>query len=71
MGAMYLDVSCFTPEKRPRHYAAELLALPRAERRAALDQVPEALRSWVRELVTDHIEKRRCLRLWRNAHETP
>ena len=35
-------------DKRPRHYAAEILALPsREDRQAAIDQVPEHYREWV------------------------
>lgn len=47
------------PDKRPRHYAAEIIALPtRAARAAALDAVPEIIRDWVRHLVEDHFAKR-------------
>lgn len=41
-------------EKRPRHYAAEIIALPTAEREAAFARVPTHLRQWVRDLVADH-----------------
>lgn len=38
--------------QRPRQYAAEILALTtKAERRAALSQVPDHLREWVAEYV--------------------
>lgn len=41
--------------KWPRHYAAEIIALPSREHRAdALEGVPAHLRAWVRELVEDH-----------------
>lgn len=47
------------PDKRPRHYAAEIIALPtRAARAAALDTVPAIIRDWVRHLVEDHFAKR-------------
>lgn len=47
------------PDKRPRHYAAEIIALPtRAARAAALDAVPAIIRDWVRHLVEDHFAKR-------------
>lgn len=49
--------------KRPRFYAADILALPTVDqRRAALDLVPEPLRDWVAFYVRDHFEKQRCLR---------
>lgn len=55
------------PDKRPRHYAAEIIALPtRAARAAALDAVPEIIRDWVRHLVEDHFAKRAHL-----ARRTP
>lgn len=50
------------PPKAPRHYAADMLALPTKEaRRAALAAVPESLREWVAAHVTAYFEKRRCL----------
>lgn len=46
-------------EKRPRHYISEILALKtRAERREALDKVPEDYREWVRTSVVNHFEQR-------------
>jgi hypothetical protein len=40
--------------KWPRHYAAEIIALPsRDDHAAALQRVPEHIRAWVRELVED------------------
>jgi len=58
------------PDKRPRHYAAEIIALPtRAARAAALDTVPEIIRDWVRHLVEDHFAKR--AHLARRAPATP
>lgn len=46
-------------ERRPRQYAAEIIALPnKGERAAALDRVPEHLRDWVRGLVEDHFWRR-------------
>lgn len=45
--------------KWPRHYAAEIIALPSTEERdAALERVPSHLRAWVRELVDDHFFRR-------------
>lgn len=45
--------------KWPRHYAAEIIALPsREERDAALERVPSHLRAWVRELVEAHFFRR-------------
>lgn len=41
-------------DKRPRHYAAEILRLPEAERQAALARVPAELRDWVEFYVRDH-----------------
>tara|TARA_R100000773_G_scaffold22815_1_gene20099 strand:- start:10266 stop:10421 length:156 start_codon:yes stop_codon:yes gene_type:complete len=39
-------------EKRPRQYAAEIMALKtRAERREALDKVPDKYKDWVADLV--------------------
>lgn len=46
--------------KRPRQYADEILMLnSREERLAALENVPEELRSWVRELTDDAYRKKR------------
>ena len=48
-------------DKAPRAYAAEIIFLPtRAARRAALDEVPAALREWVRFYVVDWTRRRRC-----------
>lgn len=48
--------------KRPRHYAAEILALDNVEdRQAALKKVPNELQSWVQELVEDADRKRKNL----------
>jgi len=48
--------------KRPRQYAAEIIALPmREQRQRALAEVPDDLRDWVREYVEDYFAKRRCL----------
>ena len=50
-------------ERRPRQYAAEIIAMRTAEERAAaLDQVPEELRDWVRDLVEDYFWRRRIMR---------
>ena len=39
-------------EKRPRHYAEEIMALQtRQERRDALDKVPDKYKDWVADLV--------------------
>lgn len=49
-----------TTEKRPRHYAAEIIALKsRDGRAAALARVPEIFRAWVRDLVEDYYWRRR------------
>jgi hypothetical protein len=41
--------------KRPRHYAAEIIALPTAEeRRAALEKVPELCRDITKQHVINH-----------------
>jgi len=50
-------------EKRPRHYAAEIVALrTRDERAAALAAAPERLRRLIREHVVDYFAKRKYLR---------
>ena len=47
-------------EKRPRHYAEEILSLKtREERRQALEKVPDIYRSWVEEYVKDHFMKKK------------
>tara|TARA_R100000426_G_C4795774_1_gene100535 strand:+ start:634 stop:795 length:162 start_codon:yes stop_codon:yes gene_type:complete len=47
-------------EKRPRHYAAEIMALKtRQERRDALDKVPEKYKDWVADLVKSAYSLRR------------
>lgn len=46
-------------EKRPRQYASEIIALPKEERRAALDKVPDDLRPWVEFYVRDWWAKKR------------
>jgi hypothetical protein len=40
-------------EPRPRHYAADILALPAHERPAALGRVPKHLRRFVLEYIHD------------------
>lgn len=40
-------------EKRPRHYAQEILALPLSQRPAALNAVPKMFRKWVAFYVKD------------------
>jgi hypothetical protein len=51
------------PEKRLRHYAAEIITLRSlAARRAAIDAAPEHLRALVRAHVADHFAKRALLR---------
>lgn len=51
--------------KRPRHYAAEIIALEDREARwRALERVPEHYREWVERLVVDHFAKRAALRAW-------
>ena len=43
---------------RPRQYAAQIIALKtREERRAALEEVPEEYRAWVRTLVVMAYER--------------
>lgn len=43
----------------PRQYAADVLACASsAERKAALQQVPEEFRAWVRHLVEDYFWRR-------------
>ncbi|MDH4275183.1 MAG: hypothetical protein OEW08_09095 [Gammaproteobacteria bacterium] len=49
------------PEKRPRQYAADIIALSDKQQRVvALSQVPEQYRDWVRELVSDHFARRKA-----------
>jgi len=49
--------------KRPRHYAAEIIALRSdEERQKALRQVPEAWRGWVGIYVSNHFDRLRYLR---------
>lgn len=46
-------------EKRPRHYAAEIVALKsRESRAAALARVPAMFRAWVKDLVEDYYWRR-------------
>lgn len=46
-------------EKRPRAYAAEIIKLrTKEERRAALEDVPDKFRDWVKDLVTTEFERR-------------
>lgn len=46
-------------QKQPRHYTADIIALPtRAQRAEALAAVPEHYQEWVRDLVHDHFWKR-------------
>lgn len=50
-------------ERRPRQYAAEIVAMPTSgERAAALERVPEHLREWVRDLVEDYFWRRKLQR---------
>jgi len=52
--------------KRPRHYAADIIALATAEqRRTALALVPLMWRDWVKDYVADHFHKMRCLKAYR------
>lgn len=58
--------------KRPRHYAAEIVALPTKEARlAAFAEVPEHYRDWVMELVQDTFHKRRCLQAYHARRYQP
>jgi len=67
---MERPVTSATLPKRPRHYAAEIIALPKAERRAALAQVPAELRDWVRHLIEDWHAKAKSRARWeRNLWE--
>jgi hypothetical protein len=59
------STSQFPDDKRPRHYSAEILDLPRAERSAALASVPDHLRNWVRGYIEDHFAKRGALASYR------
>lgn len=46
-------------EKRPRHYAAEIVALKSSESRvAALARVPAMFRAWVKDLIDDYYWRR-------------
>ena len=48
-------------DKRPRQYAAEIIALPSIDaRRAALAAVPDWCRETVKHYVSDHWNKRRA-----------
>lgn len=48
-------------EKRPRHYAAEIIALPTAEeRRAALEKVPELWRDTTRIHVINYFAMKKA-----------
>ena len=48
-------------DKWPRQYAHEILQLKtREERKAALMNVPENIRDWVKFYVEDCFEKRKC-----------
>lgn len=45
-------------EKPPRAYAAEIIKLrTKAERREALENVPDKFRDWVKDLVTMEFER--------------
>ena len=44
-------------DKRPRHYAADILALAPTEREAAITGVPEHMRDAVRHHVQDQAQK--------------
>ena len=47
-------------EKRPRHYAEEIMALKtRQERRDALDKVPDKYKDWVADYVKSAYSLRR------------
>lgn len=49
-----------TAEKRPRHYAAEILNLSTREARAAaLNRVPAEYQEWVKTLVKNEFDRRR------------
>ena len=53
-------MSEFAHPKRPRQYVAEILALPKEERRAALDNVPDEYRALVEYMIRDWWVKRRA-----------
>lgn len=52
-------------DKRPRHFADEILRLPPDQRAAALANVPAEHQPIVQHYVTDAIEKRRTLAVYR------
>jgi len=46
-------------DKRPRHYAAEIISEPsREKRKEMLGKVPEIFRGWVRDIVVSTFEIR-------------
>jgi hypothetical protein len=50
--------------KRPRHYAAEIIAMPTAaERKAALEKVPELCRDITKTHVINHFAMRKFSKL--------
>lgn len=49
------------PVKGPRHYAAEILALPKSEQADALKKVPSHLFTWVSEYVNDPYAEQRIV----------
>ena len=50
----------FAHPKRPRQYVAEIIALPKEDRRAALDDVPEEWRALVEYMIRDWWEKKKA-----------
>lgn len=60
-------ISC---EKRPREYAAEIIALKtRQERKEALDKVPAKYKDWVASYVTTSFSIKKHSRI--RGHSTP
>ncbi|TAN71580.1 MAG: hypothetical protein EPN17_00820 [Methylobacter sp.] len=57
--------------KRPRQYAAEIIALPTLEqRRKALALVPCDWRDWVKEYVVDYFGKQHFLTRYQQTRRT-
>lgn len=58
--------------KRPRHYAAEIIALPtREQRSAALAKVPSEWREWTKDHVTDYFQKQHFLKCYPLTRKNP
>ncbi len=46
-------------DKRPRHYASEIIEAERPRRLGMLEKVPDQYREWVRFYVEDYFLKKR------------